>query len=273
MAISQAMATSFKVGILDGDFNFGAGTTQTYKIALYTSTATLGAATTAYTTSNEVVGSGYSAGGKVLTISQVPTSSGTTAFLDFDDVTWTTATITARGALIYLANGTTNPAVGMHAYVENTVVDISATPAEGFHFTGWTGDTADPESATTTVLMDADKEMTANFEANDTEAPYLTNVLPTPGSASVPKNAPIYFKAMDDDKGEENDGRSGSQREGGMDKSKDDKCPDEQRGKPRELAVYARRAEDQALHYKREGDAQDQENHHSGHHIVGDAGR
>ena len=97
--------------------------------------------------------------------------------------------------------GTTNPAVGMHAYVENTVVDISATPAEGFHFTGWTGDAADPESATTTVLMDADKEMTANFEANDTEAPYLTNVLPTPGSASVPKNAPIYFKAMDDDKG------------------------------------------------------------------------
>jgi len=111
MAITQAMCTSFKVGILDGDFDFGTGTTQTFKIALYTSSATLSAATTAYTTSNEVSGTGYSAGGQALTISQVPTSSGTTAFIDFSDVTWTTATITARGALIYLANGTTNPAV------------------------------------------------------------------------------------------------------------------------------------------------------------------
>jgi hypothetical protein len=113
MAISQAMATSFKVGILDGDFDFGTGTSQTFKIALYTSAATLGAATTAYTTSNEVVGTGYSAGGQNLTISQIPTSSGTTAFIDFSDVTWSTATITARGALIYLANGTTNPAVAV----------------------------------------------------------------------------------------------------------------------------------------------------------------
>jgi hypothetical protein len=107
------MCTSFKVGILDGDFDFGTGTTQTFKIALYTSAATLGAATTAYTTSNEVAGTGYSAGGQALTISQIPTSSGTTAFIDFSDVTWSTATITARGALIYLANGTTNPAVAV----------------------------------------------------------------------------------------------------------------------------------------------------------------
>ncbi len=113
MAISQAMCTSFKVGILDADFDFGTGTTQTFKIALYTSAATLGAATTAYTTSNEVAGTGYSAGGQALTISQIPTSSGTTAFIDFSDVTWSTATITARGALIYLANGTTNPAVAV----------------------------------------------------------------------------------------------------------------------------------------------------------------
>ena len=113
MAISQAMCTSFKVGILDGDFNFGSGTTQTFKIALYTSSATLSAATTAYTTSNEVTGTGYSAGGATLTVSQVPTSTGTTAFLSFSDVTWSTATITARGALIYLANGTTNPAVAV----------------------------------------------------------------------------------------------------------------------------------------------------------------
>lgn len=113
MAITQAMCTSFKVGLLDADFDFGTGTSQTFKIALYTSAATLSAATTAYTTSNEVAGTGYSAGGQTLTISQVPTSSGTTAFIDFSDVTWTTATITARGALIYLANGTTNPAVAV----------------------------------------------------------------------------------------------------------------------------------------------------------------
>ena len=113
MAITQAMCTSFKVGILDGEFDFGTGTSQTFKIALFTSAATLSAATTAYTTSNEVTGTGYSAGGNTLTVSQVPTSSGTTAFIDFADTTWTTATITARGALIYLANGTTNPAVAV----------------------------------------------------------------------------------------------------------------------------------------------------------------
>ena len=113
MAISQAMCTSFKVGVLNGEFNFGSGTTQTFKIALYTSAATLGAATTAYSASNEVSGPGYSAGGNILSISQVPTSSGTTAFLDFADTTWSAATITARGALIYLANGTTNPAVAV----------------------------------------------------------------------------------------------------------------------------------------------------------------
>lgn len=111
MAISQAMCTSFKVGILDGDFDFGTGTTQVFKIALYTSSASLDATTTAYTTSNEVVGTGYTAGGNTLTVSQVPTSTGTTAWLDFADSTWSSATITARGALIYLANGTTNPAV------------------------------------------------------------------------------------------------------------------------------------------------------------------
>lgn len=113
MAISQAMCTSFKVGILDGVFDFGSGTTQVFKIALYTSAATLGAGTTAYSTSDEVVGAGYTAGGNTLVVSQVPTSSGTTAFLSFSDTTWSTATITARGALIYLANGTTNPSVAV----------------------------------------------------------------------------------------------------------------------------------------------------------------
>ena len=111
MAITQAMATSFKVGLLNGTFNFGTGTPQVFKIALYTASATLSSTTTAYTTSNEVVGTGYTAGGNTLTVSQIPTSTGTTAFLDFADSTWAAATITARGALIYLANGTTNPAV------------------------------------------------------------------------------------------------------------------------------------------------------------------
>jgi hypothetical protein len=113
MAITQAMATSFKVQILGGDFDFSSGTAQTFKIALFTSSATLDATTTAYSTSNEVAGTGYTAGGNTLTISANPASSGTTAFLDFADTTWSAATITARGALIYLANGGTNPAVAV----------------------------------------------------------------------------------------------------------------------------------------------------------------
>ena len=113
MAITQAMVTSFKVGVLDSTFDFSSDTSQTFKIALYTSSATLGASTTAYTTTNEVTGTGNTAGGETLTISANPASSGTTAFLDFSDVTWSTATITARGALIYLADGATNPAVAV----------------------------------------------------------------------------------------------------------------------------------------------------------------
>lgn len=106
MAISQAMCTSFKVELLNGIHAFGttvvrgATTADTFYLALYTSSATLGATTTAYSATNEVSGTGYSAGGQALT-TVAPTSSGTTAFLDFDDETWTTATITARGALIY----------------------------------------------------------------------------------------------------------------------------------------------------------------------------
>jgi hypothetical protein len=113
MAISQAMCTSFKVALLDGEMDFSSDTTQVFKLALYTSSATLGAATTAYSTTNEVIGSGYTAGGKTLTIAANPASSGTTAFLDFSDVTWTASTITARGALVYKADGVTNPAVAV----------------------------------------------------------------------------------------------------------------------------------------------------------------
>lgn len=106
MAITQAMATSFKVEILDGIHAFGTSvarastTPDTFKIALYTSSATINASTTVYTTSGEVVGTNYTAGGNTLT-NVAPTSSGTTAFTDFDDTTWANATITARGAMIY----------------------------------------------------------------------------------------------------------------------------------------------------------------------------
>jgi len=100
MAITQAMATSFKQELLTGTHDFTNSTGDTFKIALFTSSATLGAATTAYTTSNEVTGTGYTAGGNTLT-NVTPSTSGTTAFTDFADTTWSSATITARGALIY----------------------------------------------------------------------------------------------------------------------------------------------------------------------------
>lgn len=108
MAITQAMATSFKVEILTAYHNFGTTVTRgstaadTFKIALYTSSATLDAATTVYSGTNEVAnGNGYTTGGNTLSISQVPTSTSTTAWLDFADTTWSAATITANGALIY----------------------------------------------------------------------------------------------------------------------------------------------------------------------------
>jgi len=107
------MCTSFKKAVLDGEMDFSSDTAQTFKIALFTSDATLSAATTAYSTSNEVSGTGYTAGGETLTIATNPTTSSTTAYLDFDDVTWSSATITARGALIYKADGSGNPAVAV----------------------------------------------------------------------------------------------------------------------------------------------------------------
>tara|TARA_R110002073_G_scaffold50496_2_gene133423 strand:- start:1398 stop:1829 length:432 start_codon:yes stop_codon:yes gene_type:complete len=112
MAISQAMCTSFKIALLDGEMDFSSNTGQTFKIALYTSSASLGATTTAYATTNEVSGTNYTAGGNTLSISANPAASGTTAFLDFADTTWSNATITARGALIYKSGGS-NPAVAV----------------------------------------------------------------------------------------------------------------------------------------------------------------
>ena len=100
MAITQALVTSFKVELLKGQHDFSAAGGHTFKIALYTSSATLDATTTDYSATNEVSGTGYGAGGATLTNVE-PSSSGTTALLDFADVSWTTATFTARGALIY----------------------------------------------------------------------------------------------------------------------------------------------------------------------------
>jgi len=100
MTIAQTSTTSFKVELFQAVHNFGPTSPDTFKIALYTSAATLGASTTDYTTSNEVVGTGYTAGGATLTNID-PTSSGTTAFVDFADATFASATITAAGALIY----------------------------------------------------------------------------------------------------------------------------------------------------------------------------
>ena len=101
MAITQAVCTSFKQELLTGTHNFTATSGDTFKIALYTSSASLDASTTAFSTSNEVSDSGtYSSGGGTLT-SVTPTTSGTTAICDFSDISFTSATITARGALIY----------------------------------------------------------------------------------------------------------------------------------------------------------------------------
>jgi hypothetical protein len=97
MAITQAMCTSFKEDLFNKLQDLEA---DTIKIALYTSSATLGAATTAYSATNEISGTGYTAGGETLTSATVATS-GTTAYVDFDNPEWASATFTARGALIY----------------------------------------------------------------------------------------------------------------------------------------------------------------------------
>ena len=100
MAITQAMCSSFKSELFGGTHDLD---TDTIKIALFTSAATLSAATTAYATTNEVVGTGYTAGGNTLTGAAISLD-GTTAIVDFADSTWPSATITARGALLYNAS-------------------------------------------------------------------------------------------------------------------------------------------------------------------------
>jgi hypothetical protein len=107
------MCTSFKQEVLQGIHNFTTSTGDTFKLALYTNTAAFDASTTAYTATNEVGNSGsYAAGGGSL-VNVTPTTSGTTAFADFDDLAFTSATITARGALIYNSSAAGNPTVAV----------------------------------------------------------------------------------------------------------------------------------------------------------------
>lgn len=108
MSILQTVTTSCKIQLLQAVHNFGPTSPNTFKIALYTGNANLNADTTIYSTSNEVSGTGYTAGGNTLVISQSPTSGNNqsavpTAFVSFANTSWTNATFTARAALIYNA--------------------------------------------------------------------------------------------------------------------------------------------------------------------------
>ena len=104
------MCTSFKLALFDGEMDLSSNTSQSFKIALYTSSATMDADTAVYSTDNEASGTGYTAGGVAVT--PTTASSGTTAYVDFADVSWASSSITARGALIYQTGGTT-PAIAV----------------------------------------------------------------------------------------------------------------------------------------------------------------
>ena len=110
MAITQAMCVSFKKELMEAVHNFKNSGGSTFNLALYTSSASLGAGTTAYTTSNEVAGTNYTAKGQALT-NVTPTSSSTTALTDFSDETFSNVTLTARGALIFNDSASGDPAV------------------------------------------------------------------------------------------------------------------------------------------------------------------
>jgi hypothetical protein len=141
MAITQAICSTFKSELLGAEHNFKAVGGNIFKIALYTSAATLNATTTAYTATGEVSssGTGYTTGGKVLTNLGIVLS-GTTAYIDFGDVTWTTATFTAAGALIY-DNSSSDKAVAVFNF--------------GGNFTSTNGDFSVifPAATTTTAVL------------------------------------------------------------------------------------------------------------------------
>jgi hypothetical protein len=106
MAIQQGATDAFATGLMNGVYNF---TTDSFKIALYTGSASIGPDTAIYTVANEVVATGYTAGGIALTVSVTPTSANNTAYISFSNVTWNAA-LTTSGALIYKSGGT-NPTV------------------------------------------------------------------------------------------------------------------------------------------------------------------
>ena len=110
MAITQAMCVSFKKELMEAKHNFLNSGGNTFNLALYTSSASLDQDTTAYTTSNEVSGTNYTAKGASLTRVD-PTTSGTTAFTDFSDLTFSNVTVTARGALIFNDSASGDPSV------------------------------------------------------------------------------------------------------------------------------------------------------------------
>ena len=118
MAITSTLTTSFKKELLEGTHNFAASGGNSFKLALYTSSATLGATTTAFTTTGQSSGTNYTSGGAALT-NVAPTSSGTTGFTDFSDLTFGTATVTARGCMIYNDTATGDPAVAVFDFGGN----------------------------------------------------------------------------------------------------------------------------------------------------------
>jgi hypothetical protein len=111
MILGQAQTTTFKLNLLQGLVNFNTGSPYTYKIALYDATATINSETSAYTTQNEITGTGYIAGGKILVPTVGSDTSNNTAYVTFANVTWSPANFTAAGALIY--NSTTNASVAV----------------------------------------------------------------------------------------------------------------------------------------------------------------
>ena len=111
MILGQAQTTTFKLNLLQGLVNFNTGSPYTYKIALYNALATIDSETTAYTTDNEITGTGYVAGGNVLTPTVGSDTSNNTAYVTFANVTWSPASFTTAGALIY--NATTNASVAI----------------------------------------------------------------------------------------------------------------------------------------------------------------
>ena len=124
MAINQTVCTVFKTNVLKGVENFNTGTPYVYKIALYNASATLGADTLAYTTTGEITGTGYTAGGIVLAPT-VPISDNAVAYVSFANVTWNPAAFTTRGALIY--NSTTGAAVAVLNFGEDKTTTSTFT--------------------------------------------------------------------------------------------------------------------------------------------------